>query len=216
MDVPSLMRRPPKLHKEKEKLVSYQILNQLSRFLDSALTPKSRTLETGAGISSIIFAIKNSRHLIVSPDKEEIMRVFDYCKKNKISTTKIKVCLGKSEIILPSLNCSQLDIILIDGNHAFPSPFIDWYYAQRHLKVGGLLIIDDTHLYTGKILRDFLMKEPEWELVNIMGPRATVFKKIKDGATDKWWGQQKYIVEKSRIFSIMNWLYSGADRLIKN
>jgi hypothetical protein len=48
-----------------------------------------------------------------------------------------------------------LDIVLIDGAHAFPFPFLDWYFTASALKAGGLLVIDDVQIATGTILADF-------------------------------------------------------------
>jgi hypothetical protein len=39
-----------------------------------------------------------------------------------------------------------LDLVLIDGDHAFPASFIDWYYTAEQVKLGGYVIVDDTNL----------------------------------------------------------------------
>ena len=50
----------------------------------------------------------------------------------------------------PTLELDALDLVLIDGSHSFPQVFIDWYYTQSALKVGGALLVDDVHIWTGK------------------------------------------------------------------
>jgi hypothetical protein len=99
---------------------------------------------------------------------------------------------------LPGLAAEELDLVLIDGQHAFPAPFIDWYYTARRLKVSGMLLIDDIQLWTGRILTDFLSEEPEWSLISDLSGRTAAFVKEKDYSQEKWWGQQPYIVRKSR------------------
>jgi hypothetical protein len=90
-----------------------------------------------------------------------------------------------SEKVLPQLEIGELDLLLIDGAHGFPLPFIDWYYGASKLKIGGILIIDDTQVWTGHVLKMFLSGEPEWQLVADYAPRCVVFKKIKDGGFGK-------------------------------
>ncbi len=124
------------------------------------------------------------------------MKIIEYLNKRQIEVGKIKFINDKSENILASLNCSSLDAILIDGNHAFPIPFLDWFYTEKKLKVGGLLIIDDTKLWTGILLVDFLKEEPEWNLVKIFHNSA-IFRKVADGSSDKWWGEQNFLVNNS-------------------
>lgn len=82
----------------------------------------------------------------------------------------------------------------MDDMH-FPA-YIDWYYSQKHLKINGLLIIDDLQLHTGNTLFKFLKQEKEWKLIKRMG-RAAVFRKLKEGSENKWWEQQKYLLKKS-------------------
>jgi hypothetical protein len=88
--------------------------------------------------------------------------------------------------------------LLIDGQHAFPTPFIDWYYTADKLRVGGILIIDDTQLWTGQVLKQFLLEEAEWSLIEEFSARTVIFRKEKDYSHEKWWGQQPYVVRKSR------------------
>jgi hypothetical protein len=45
------------------------------------------------------------------------------------------------------------------------------------LRVGGLLVIDDIHLWTGRVLRDFLREEPGWTIRAEFPMRAVVFEK---------------------------------------
>src|SRR6185503_19887034 len=106
--------------------------------------------------------------------------------------------IGKSEKILPCLETNELDLLLIDGEHAFPTPFIDWYYTADRLRVGGVIIVDNTQLWTGQVLKRFLLEEPEWSLVEEFSTRTAIFKKEKAYSHEKRWGQQPYVLRKSR------------------
>jgi hypothetical protein len=97
--------------------------------------------------------------------------------------------------------------VLIDGGHGFPTPFVDWYYAGKRLKAGGLLIIDDTHLWTGAVLRNFLTEQPGWTLVENFAMRSAVFR--RDTVDDHFdeWVHQPYVVKRS--------FHSGARGLVR-
>ena len=59
--------------------------------------------------------------------------------------------------MLPQLRDKDYDFALIDGRHAFPTPFIDWYYIADALKIGGLVLIDDLHIWTCDLLKQYLL-----------------------------------------------------------
>jgi hypothetical protein len=66
----------------------------------------------------------------------------------------------------------ELDIVFIDGMHAFPWPILDWYSTADHLKVGGLMIIDHTQLPSVGILSEFLrVDSPRWLFAKTVGGR---------------------------------------------
>ena len=158
----------------------------------------SKTLETGAGISTILFALKNTRHICITPDEDEVNHIRELSGQYGISLEKVDFEIERSETALPRLKSGDLDFILIDGRHAFPTPFIDWFYASSRLKTGGLLMIDDTLLYTGRVLKDFLLLEPEWGLEKDFR-RTSVFIKLKEYSHKNWWKEQPYIARHSKI-----------------
>jgi hypothetical protein len=100
--------------------------------------------------------------------------------------------VARSQDVLPTLDLPTLDAVLVDGDHAFPLPFMDWYYTADHVRRGGLMLIDDVELRTGHVMRQFLREEPEWRHLKDVGHTA-VFEKLVDGpVTNKWWGQQPW------------------------
>jgi hypothetical protein len=202
MTLQELLNDSPKLHRigrvGVHVPISYELSDQALRFIDQNVDQNSQTLETGAGTSTVLFAIKGARHTCVVPDNGLADRIREYCLERGISVAKIDFLIGKSEDILPGLKAGDFDLVLIDGQHAFPAPFIDWYYTAHKLKIGGMLLIDDVQLWTGRVLRDFLSEEPEWRLIGELSVRTAAFQKEQTYAGEKWWGQQPYIVRKSR------------------
>ncbi len=132
-------------------------------FLDQHVQPGMRTLETGSGISTIMFANKGAQHTCIAPDAEQVTLIQQYCAQHAIATRDLEFMLETSEDALPKLPPQEVfDLALIDGRHSFPNPIIDWYYIARVLKIGGLVVIDDLHIWTCELLVNFLRAEPDW------------------------------------------------------
>ena len=138
----------------------------LCRFLDEQLAPGWVTLETGAGLSTLVILRRGvSRHISIAPYAGEFEAVRAYCGRVGIPTDGWEPITASSLDWLPSAALPPLDLVLIDGAHAFPAPFIDWHYTAESLKVGGLVVIDDLQLVTARILADFLRADERWEEV---------------------------------------------------
>ena len=198
MTLEELLKDSPRLHRIGSEPISYRLADRALLFIDQTVNENSQTLETGAGISTILFAIKKANHTCIVPDPDLVSRISSYCARMMVSVGRIDFRIDKSERTLPVLPIDQLDLVLIDGSHAFPTPFIDWYYTADRLRVGGMMMIDDTQLWTGHALKRFLIQEPEWELVEDVSARTAIFVKQKEYNHEKWWGQQAYVVQNSK------------------
>src|SRR5258708_6404046 len=162
MNVAELLRDPPRLHRDESgEVTSWRLADDVLDFLDQTVTSDSRTLETGEGVSTILFALKGASHLCVSPNEYSVQRIKEFCATHRISTDRLQFTMTPSDVALPRLNGLELDLELIDGGHGFPIPFLDWHYTAQLLKVGGYLIVDDTQLWTGQVLKDFPPTQPE-------------------------------------------------------
>ena len=196
--VETLCADPPKLFQRKDgTCVSFSVSSSLLTHLDSVLKPEMRTLETGAGVSTVLFAAKGTQHIAIAPSEPLWKNIAAYCGEQDISVAGVRFEAACSETFLPSLETEPLDLILIDGRHAFPTPFIDWYYAERHLKVGGLLVLDDTHLWPPCILSAFLEEEPGWTRLDTLERRSTIFQKTAEGSHLKLWQDQPFCKKHS-------------------
>lgn len=198
MNVQELLANPPKLHgPEHARFDSYRLEDELFVFLDQQIRPGMKTLEIGAGSSTIIFALKGARHTCIVPDAVQVERIRDFCASHQVSLDTVQFVVQPSQQALPAIEERGFDCILIDGNHGFPSVFVDWYYSARLLRLGGIIIVDDLHIWTCSTLVDLLRDEPEWRLVKETS-RAAIFAKLADGSEDKEWTTQAYVVRRSR------------------
>jgi hypothetical protein len=125
-------------------------------FLHEHVGTGMRTLETGSGMSTVLFALRRARHTCVVPAPAEVERVRAHCTHAGIPTDLVTFVVAPSEEALPGLTLRDLDVILIDGRHGFPAPMIDWYYTAPMLRTGGYLLLDDTQLWPVRLVRDVL------------------------------------------------------------
>jgi predicted O-methyltransferase YrrM len=198
--VRELLADPPLVHEWMSTggLMTHGLLPEALAFIESTVSPGQRTLETGSGLSTIAFALRGTHHTCIVPDAAETERIRSYCEGHGIDTSNVTFHVSPSERVLPALDLEPLDLVLIDGSHSFPQVFIDWYYVQDALRVGGVLVVDDVHIWTGKVLRDFLAAEPEWALTERWAGRTVAFRKVADVNTSKDWSDQPFVWRRTR------------------
>lgn len=204
MNAKTLLADPPRAHLDSAgNPVPWQVASRIIEIIDANVTPESRTLETGAGFSTGMFAAKGCEHTCVVPWRSEVELIEDWARRVGVSLERVEFQCGRSEDVLPRLDSTPLDFVLIDGGHGFPTPFIDWWYAGGRLRRGGLLVIDDTELWTGRVLSGFLHEQPGWERVESLPLRSMVFRRTEDPSDAlEDWRHQPYVVKRSYVGAI--------------
>ena len=109
------------------------------------VAPGARTLETGAGMSTVLFALKRARHTCVVPSATEVARI---------------------------------------------------RYTASMLRIGGLLVLDDTQLWPVRLMCDVLLREPAWRLDREL-PKTAVFVKLAEHSESKEWTDQRHVIEQT-------------------
>ena len=204
-DLKKILFDPPKIHEHGNHLISdWRIDNTTCLELDSRLKTGLKTLETGAGLSTIIFAANGCQHTCVTPDKGQADRIKDYCQSAGVDTSNVKFIISKSSEVIHQLPRSEFDLILIDGCHGFPSIFVDLYYAAKLLKIGGTLIIDDMHIYTCQLAARFLQSDPGWK-VELKTRRVAFSVKIAETIDEEWTSQRFVVRRSSRNTLLRTW-----------
>ena len=211
-----LLADPPKLHVFKQgpetpqgiyqpgELVNrWKLSDEELKFIEAHVGPNSKTIETGAGCSTVVFAMKGCQHTCIMPDQSLAERIVAFCKSKNIPTDRLNFIIGTSETALPNLKERDFDLALIDGRHGFPQPFLDWYYTAELLKIGGYVIVDDLHVWVCETLMEFLIAEKrDWKLVHeSLG--GCVFQKLGNGTQNNDFGYQPYVHDHSRQFSFV-------------
>ena len=162
------------------------------RVLAEACPPGTRTLETGVGISTVLFARWQARHTAVVPWQGEVDRCRSYFASRGIAD-EVTFVVGRSDEVLPALPREEIDVFLIDGSHGFPAPVIDWYYGASRLRRGGLLVVDDVQLATvSRSLVWYLDLDPRWTRVAGTG-KWSAWRRESEGPLDEDWTQQTFV-----------------------
>jgi predicted O-methyltransferase YrrM len=175
----------------------------LCRFLDGHLAPGAVVLETGSGLSSIVILRRGVARLIsVTPYANEFETLQTYCAKVGIPTAPWQPVAASSLEWLPSATLPPLDLVLIDGAHAFPAPFIDWHYTAEALKVGGVVVVDDLQLVTARILADFLRADQRWDEVHRDNRFAVYRKRVHPIRDEQDWLAQAWVAGTTPVAAV--------------
>jgi predicted O-methyltransferase YrrM len=175
----------------------------MCRFLDASVAPDAVALETGTGLSTIVLLRRGLARLIsVTPYANEFAAVQAYCAKVGIPTAPWQPVTASSLDWLPSATLPPLDLVVIDGAHAFPAPFIDWHYTAEPLKVGGLVVVDDLQLVTARILADFLRADQRWDEVHRDNRFAVYRKRVHPIRDEQDWLGQAWVAGSAPVAAV--------------
>jgi hypothetical protein len=151
-----------------------------------------RTVETGSGASTVTFAERGATHTAISPFPDEHERIRAHCANSGIDTTNVEFIAESSDLALPSLVArgDTVDLVFVDGKHAFPFPAVDFHYGNLLLRAGGILVMDDAPIRAVKQVCTFLHESSEWEYLGCTDDRTLTYRKIGDAPHDDNWNEQ--------------------------
>jgi cephalosporin hydroxylase len=127
----------------------------------------SRTLEIGFafGGSALVFCASHKelghrpehQHSVVDPYQTTVRDSCGLMALERASLSKFADFYGQaSAIALPTMleAGARFGFVYIDGSHIFEDVFVDTYYATRMVKMGGIVVFDDsTNRHVAKVLR---------------------------------------------------------------
>jgi predicted O-methyltransferase YrrM len=110
-----------------------------------------RTLETGMayGLSTIAIAsaAPDGRHIAIDPGQHGDFQGVGMLNAQRAGVAdRVELIEEPSELALPRLAADgvELDFALIDGMHLFDHALVDFFYADRMLRDGGVVVFHDT------------------------------------------------------------------------
>lgn len=134
----------------------------------------TRTLEIGCAFAlSSLFICgalegrNNPQHLLLDPFQQENYQGIGVLNLERAGVDFFKLIEEKSEFALPKLlemDSASFDLIFIDGLHSFDQAALDFYFANRLVKVGGYIVFDDASFKSVSKVISFALKYPAYHL----------------------------------------------------
>ena len=187
-----VLAAPPRVHGPAAPDGVWRTDDGCYRFLATICGPDSKTLETGLGISTALFAGWDCTHTCVVPTRQQADILVAYCTSLGVDPSRVTFQIGTSDSELPRLSATPLDVVLIDGGHAFPHPVLDWHYAGGRLKSGGVLVVDDVTLPAlSRMLLPFLDADPRWLCLRATA-KWRAYERRSGGSLRDEWGDQAF------------------------
>jgi hypothetical protein len=160
----------------------------------AAQRPIQHSAETGSGASTLLFSHLSDNHTVFALD-DNSGSISNVRRSPLLRADRVTFIEGPTQLTLPRFSFAEkLQLVLIDGPHAYPFPDLEYYFLYPHLATGALLILDDIHIHSVHNLFDFLRADAMFDLVEVVGTTAffrrtaaPVFNPLGDG-----WAAQKY------------------------
>jgi precorrin-6B methylase 2 len=157
-------------------------------------------LETGAGISTLVFLAAKPKKLLSIASKQDLVdRIRDRIQNFSLGSVEHEFYVNHSENVLPELardGAASVDIAFIDGGHGLPTVFVDFCYANKMLKQGGYLVVDDVQLYSVRQLYLLLKRQPGFEIETELG-KLVIFRKTDTAELLPDFARQPFVVNNT-------------------
>ncbi len=162
-----VLNEPPIIHPDAPNGSAWRTSRRCYEFLAQESGPGSRTLETGAGLSTVLFCAWGCLHTAVVPDAAEAQAITSYLDDHGYPRDSLAFDVRPSQEALPALaGDGPLDLVFIDGSHSFPAPIIDWFYGAGRLAKGGVAVFDDVPLpAVSQFLDSYLERDDRWQRI---------------------------------------------------
>ncbi len=159
----------------------------LAAIVRHAPTEILHSLETGSGKSTVLFSQMSLDHRVFTlGETDSATKPMDH---PRLRASSVTWTLGPSQQTLPRAELPDLDLVLVDGTHAFPWVELEYATVYPHLRTGSLLIVDDIHIQTIRNMFDFLSEDPMFELLEVVETTAFFRRTDAPTFTDGWWLQ---------------------------
>jgi predicted O-methyltransferase YrrM len=185
MDVEALLeeleRLPPDWHGA--GMITVAALRGIARHASEGV---SRSAETGSGRSTLLLSHLSNQHTAFTVDAGGSLSRVQASPLLRRET--VRFVEGPSQLTVP--RCSfegPLDLVLLDGSHAYPGPDIDYFNLYPHLAPGGLLIVDDIHIPMILSMFRFLKEDAMFALVEVAAHTA-FFRRSRADTFDRFYG----------------------------
>ena len=154
------------------------------------------TCETGCGSATVAFSHYAASHVAFcdvheSSDAADLQYVRTH---PEFRPEIVSFVLGaKAETLLAAPLPREIDVLLLNGSHAYPIPDLEYLALGRYLKPQGVLALSDIRIPTVKRLFDFLLQDEGFRLHQVSDSSAFFFR-LSDHAWHEVrdWRAQRY------------------------
>lgn len=163
------------------------------------LSPK-KLIEIGCayGVSSLYLcsALSESSNraslIIIDPYQSTEWENIGITNLNRVNVDYFHLLEKPSEVVLPELliKGEKFDFAFIDGWHTFDHVLIDFFYLNKMLNIGGVIVFDDVDYPSVNKLINYIVKYPAYEIVD-------------------------HIEKTSKRILVKNFIYTVVSQLIK-
>lgn len=155
----------------------------------------TRTIETGLGYGLSTLAIcgvhewrGEGSHIAIDPRQSERWRSIGLLNARRAAVDgRLTFVEARSDEALPRLHDEglEVDFALIDGRHVFDAVLVDFYYLDRMLRVGGVVVFHDTWLPAIAQVVAYVRRNRAYAPVKLRDPAMVALRKT--GEDDRRW-----------------------------
>jgi predicted O-methyltransferase YrrM len=159
------------------------------------------TLETGMayGTSTVAIASGASRHVAIDPHQHASWRGIGLLNAERAGVAdRVRLIEERSEVALPALLSEglELDLALLDGMHLFDHTLLDFFYCDRMLRVGGVVVFHDTWIPGVRQAAEYVLANRAYERTRAGDDDMWVLRKA--GEDDRAWDFHRDFVPQRR------------------
>lgn len=118
-------------------------------------------------ISSALQERSATKHIIIDPQQTERWKSIGITQLKNAGLSEYQLFVEPSELVLPRLLSEGegiYDFVFIDGFHTFDHTLLDLFFANRLLRVGGYIVIDDCHYSSVAKAVAYILNYPSYKL----------------------------------------------------
>jgi predicted O-methyltransferase YrrM len=150
------------------------------------------TLETGMayGISTVAIASvhPDGRHVAIDPNQHSSFGGIGMLNAERAGLAeRVELIEERSDAALPRLVADgrALDLVLIDGMHLFDYTIVDFFFADRLLRDGGVVVFHDTWMPAVRQAASYVLTNRAYE--RLPAGDDAMWALRKTGADDRAW-----------------------------
>jgi len=172
---------------------SWAVGRGVLQWIADHLSSEMVTIETGAGHTTVLFAALARHHYCCTLSQREADKIRAYLDRIQVTHDNLTFLIGSTDETLSRLGTETvIDFAYLDGCHGYPFPALDWHYVDKHLKVGGIIGMDNVELRPVREHCEFLEENGSYRLAGAVteGYFVRFYRKLMD--QNREWIDQAY------------------------